>query len=258
MGEKNKTLISFHPPGGYASSTWFHNESWLDFNMLQTGHCRDVDVYARIAKDYNLTPAKPTMDAEPIYEDHPVCFNARDFGYSTDYDLRKSAYWGVFAGGHGHTYGCHDVWQMFSPDKLPVNNPRRPWYDALDLPEANQMKFLKNLILARPFLSRIPDQTLVIGENKSGPAYIVATRDQNGSYGIIYVPVGKKFTIDLSKFNANSLKTTWYNPKDGASVTSTLISKKATQEFVPPTLGTGNDWVLIIDDATKTFKPIGQ
>ena len=31
-------LMSFHPRGGETSSTWFHNDAWLDFNMHQTGH----------------------------------------------------------------------------------------------------------------------------------------------------------------------------------------------------------------------------
>ncbi|MDX2191365.1 MAG: glycoside hydrolase family 140 protein [Bacteroidota bacterium] len=257
VGNKDKALISFHPPGGTGSSNWLHKEEWLDFNMLQTGHCRDVDVYTRIAKDYNLIPTKPTMDAEPIYEDHPVCFDAKTHGYSTDTDLRKSAYWGVFAGGHGHTYGCHDVWQMFSPDKLPVNNPRRPWYDALDMIGANQMKHLKNLILSRPFLSRIPDQSMVVGENKTGPEYVVATRDQRGSYAMVYIPVGKKVSIDLSKLSGSTLKVFWYNPKDGTVTIASDISKKAVQDFTPATLGKGNDWVLIIDDASKGFKAVG-
>lgn len=258
VGGKEKALISFHPPGGQASSTWFHKDEWLDFNMLQTGHCKDVDVYARISKDYNLVPTKPTMDAEPIYEDHPVCFDARNNGYSTDTDLRKSAYWGVFAGGHGHTYGCHDVWQFFTPELIPVNNPRRPWFDAIDLPGANQMKYLKNLILSRPYLTRIPDQSLIVGENKSGPEYIVATRDQSGSYALIYIPVGKTFTLDLSKLSGSLLKATWYNPKDGSSATIPSISKKSNQEFTTPTIGKGNDWVLILDDASKGYKTVGK
>ena len=43
-------------------------------------------------------------------------------------------------------------------------SPLRPWPQALDLPMANQVKHLKNLMLSRPFLSRIPDQSLINGE----------------------------------------------------------------------------------------------
>jgi len=258
VGNKENALITFHPPGGRASSEWMHNEEWLDLNMLQTGHCRDVDVYARIAKDYNLVPTKPTMDGEPIYEDHPVCFNAKENGISTDTDLRKSAYWGVFAGGHGHTYGCHDVWQMFSPDKNPVNNPRRPWYDALDMIGANQMKHLKNLMLSRPYLTRIPDQSIIVGENKSGAEYVVATRDQSGSYVMVYIPVGMVVKIDLSKLSGNTIKVSWYNTKDGSVVKGPDITKKSMQEFTTPTLGKGNDWVLVLDDGSKKFNEPGK
>jgi len=31
-------LMTYHPWGERGSSEWFHNSSWLDFNMMQTGH----------------------------------------------------------------------------------------------------------------------------------------------------------------------------------------------------------------------------
>src|SRR5690606_32925852 len=33
-------LMTYHPRGRTASSDWFHNEPWLDFNMVQSGHRR--------------------------------------------------------------------------------------------------------------------------------------------------------------------------------------------------------------------------
>ena len=61
-------LVTFHPFGRAKSSTWFHNEPWLDFNMVQTGHRRydqddselgyGQDNWKYIRDDYNLTPAK--------------------------------------------------------------------------------------------------------------------------------------------------------------------------------------------------------
>jgi hypothetical protein len=90
-GKPDKVLITFHPQpksdGG--SSTWFHQEAWLDFNMFQTGHCKDTPTYAKITHDYRLAGTKPTMDGEPLYEDHPVCFNARENGYSTAADHKR-------------------------------------------------------------------------------------------------------------------------------------------------------------------------
>ena len=54
-GGYDKTLMSYHPQpkekGG--SSTWFHKEEWLDFNMHQTGHCANQGTYKHIQHDYN-------------------------------------------------------------------------------------------------------------------------------------------------------------------------------------------------------------
>jgi len=46
--------------------------------MRQNGHGTEfTDRYARTRADYDLTPAKPVIDGEPIYEDHPVSFDAK-------------------------------------------------------------------------------------------------------------------------------------------------------------------------------------
>ncbi len=60
-------LLTFHPRGGETSSTWFHNDNWLDFNMQQNGHNTAAarQVWTHIARDYNLTPTKPVIDGEP-------------------------------------------------------------------------------------------------------------------------------------------------------------------------------------------------
>ncbi len=58
-GDAGKHLITCHPQGGHSSSEWFHNDSWLDFNMLQSGHASlDNPNYNAIAKDYNRKPTK--------------------------------------------------------------------------------------------------------------------------------------------------------------------------------------------------------
>src|SRR5678815_518414 len=37
-GDGGNHLMTLHPPGGNGSSTWFHDDAWLDFNMRQNGH----------------------------------------------------------------------------------------------------------------------------------------------------------------------------------------------------------------------------
>jgi Protein of unknown function (DUF4038) len=108
VGGAEKALITYHPqPNQEGSGQWFHSDNWLDFNMFQNGHCRDGENYNKIRAAYDRLPTKPVLDGEPIYEDHPVCFNPGDLGTSNAYDVRKSAYLDLFAGAFGHTYGCH-------------------------------------------------------------------------------------------------------------------------------------------------------
>src|SRR5262245_53766074 len=96
-GDGGRHLITYHPMGGSGSADKLHNEDWLDFNMCQTGHGFNHENFKRIAADYARKPVKPCLDAEPGYEDHPAEFNAKN-GYLDDYEVRKFAYWAVFAG----------------------------------------------------------------------------------------------------------------------------------------------------------------
>jgi hypothetical protein len=257
QGDGGKHLITFHPMGGGTSAQWFHADEWLGFNMNQTGHCTDTDVWNRIARDYNRVPAKPVLDAEPLYEDHPICFNARENGYSDAYEIRKFAYWDVFAGAAGHTYGNHTVWQMHAPRfGQGVNGPTAFWYEAVDHPGATQMTYLRQLMEARPFLSRVPDQSLLASDAGQGTDHVQATRGDG--YAFVYSASGKPFTLNMSKIPSTQLKGYWYSPRDGTHVPAGTFASRATQEFVPPGSGRNNDWILVLDDAARKFAPPGK
>jgi len=254
VGGTDKALMTFHPQpnsledGG--SSKWFHNDSWLDFNMFQTGHCRENNVWDRVEVVYNRKPVKPVVDGETIYEDHPVCFNATDLGTSSAYDVRKHAYLDVFAGAFGHTYGCHDIWQMYAPNRTPINGPHFPWYVAVDLPGAGQMKYLRFLMESRPMLDRVPDQSL-INDARNANDRIQSTRGKD--YIFVYSSQGVKFTLNTAKISGKEINAAWYNPRNGEITAIGKSAKLAQQEFVPPISGYGQDWVLIVDDASKQY-----
>ncbi len=249
-------LMSFHPRGGGTSSTAFHHDAWLGFNMQQTGHglAAQVQSWARIASDYNLTPVKPVLDGEPLYEDHPLAFRARDNGYSFDAHVRQRAYWDVFAGACGHTYGNHSVWQMFSPGKKPINGPLFFWNEAIHRPGAAQMQYLRSLIESRPFLSRVPDQSIV-ADALEGADHISATRGDG--YLFVYTPQGRKFSVNLGKISGTRLNGYWYNPRNGSSIAVGSIDNQGTHAFAAPSEGFGSDWVLILDDESKHFSTPG-
>lgn len=249
----NKAVITFHPqPCDSGSATWFHQQKWLAFNMFQNGHCRDMNVYDKIQLAYNMQPTKPVIDGESLYEDHPVCFNAKDLGISSAYDVRKYAYLDVFAGAFGNTYGCHDIWQFYSTKHEPINDPHIYWQQAMDLPGANQMKYVRQLIESHPMVERIPDQSLIEENNLVASERIQATRGND--YAFIYISEGKPFTVHLSKISGTTVHAYWYNPRDGKTTDIGKFSNNDTKMFTPPTSGYGQDWVLVIDDAAKNYK----
>ena len=247
-----KAFISFHPqPCELGSAQWFHKDTWLSFNMFQNGHCRDNAVYDKIQAAYKLQPIKPVMDAEPIYEDHPVCFNAKDLGTSSAYDVRKFAYLDLFAGAHGHTYGCHDIWQFYSPKREPVNGPHVYWKEAMDLPGANQMIFVRKLMESHPMLERVPDQSLIKENNYNAAERIQATRGND--YLFIYTAAGRPFTVVNGKIKGTTLKAYWFNPREGKSTDIGTIRNTGTKIFTPPSKGYGQDWVLVLDNIASNY-----
>lgn len=254
-GDGGVHMHTFHPNGGKGSSDyWEWDTNWIDFHMWQTGHGRNKDNYNCIAADYARTPAKPVLDAEPGYEDHPAGFNL-DNGYLDDYDCRKSAYWSVFAGACGHTYGCHPIWQMWLPGRLAHSWCRNTWHDALHLPGSTQMQYVKKLVLSRPYFTRIPDQSLLVGEVGEQTKHLQATRDSEGTYAFIYSPGPLDFTVDLEKLSGETLNAWWYNPRTGLVQEAGTLSRSGQYKFSTPKVGP--DWVLVLDDASKGYSRPG-
>ena len=263
-GDGGSHLITFHPPGGGGSAKWLHEEAWLDFNMRQNGHAVEfTERYDQTRVDYDRVPVKPVLDAEPIYEEHPVSFNAKKFGHSIAADVRRAAYWDLFGGACGHTYGNHAVWQMWAPPRTPINDPLMPWFEAIDQPGAAQMPHARHLLESRPFLTRVPDDSVIV-EGKirtamlgAGTRHFSATRDEAGSFAMVYAPVGRAFKVRMEKIAGAKVKAWWFNPRDGSATAIGEFPNVGEREFTPPNPGETLDWVLVLDDAAKNFSAPG-
>lgn len=265
-GDGDTHLKTFHPTGWRGSAEYFHTEEWLDFNMRQNGHETEYESYGKTRDDYNRTPAKPVIDGEPIYEDHPVVFNANKFGHSISLDARRAMYWDLFNGAFGHTYGHHSVWQMYEPSKRnPINNPLLSWQEAIQQPGATQMLFGRKLIESRPFFTRVPASDEVIVTDRvptsvpgAGRYRFVATKDTEGTYAMIYAPVGRRFTVRMSVIKGEKIKAWWYDPRTGNATSAGMYSNKEDQMFISPNPGEMIDWVLVLDDASKKYAAPGK
>lgn len=256
-GDHHKHLQTYHPMGGYSSSQWLHGETWLDFNMQQSGHGeKNAPSYKKIFEDYCRKPVKPVLDGEPRYDNHPVRNDKEKHLWFDDFDVRQAAYWGIFAGGFGHTYGCHDIWQMYdgTPERR-CTDPRTPWMQAVDLPGAWDMLHVRRLLLSRPFLGRTPDQTLLDGGTEDGMGHQQATLGKDGAYAFVYSPTGSTIRLKTDKLSGETLTCSWFNPRTGE--TQKIGDRKKSEkilELTPPgKTERGNDWVLIVDDTSKGF-----
>ena len=263
-GDAGKHLVTLHPTGGRGSVDEFNNDATLDFNMRQNGHGIEyTGRYDHTLLDYRHEPTKPVIDAEPLYEGHPIAFKAREYGYSIASDVRKALYWDLFSGACGHTYGHHSIWQMYSPKQKPVNNPLMTWTEALQAPGATQMQYARRLLESRPMLSRIPDDDLIIESNVptampgAGTRRFAATRDAEGTYAMVYAPVGRPFSVRLDTLRAAKLIGWWFNPRTGQATRIGEIASVPKQQFTPPDAGEDLDWVLVLDDAGKGYAAPG-
>jgi len=114
----------------------------------------------------------------------------------------------------------------------------------------------RRLIESRPFLSRIPDQSMIAPGYFPETDFIVATRGDG--YAFVYFPTGWSADIILEKIGGTEINAFWFDPRTGESKPAGKFPGKSTQKFTPPSNGRGNDWVLVLDDASKSFKKPGQ
>ena len=257
-GTNQNALITYHPWGEASSTKFWPDEPWLDIHMLQSGHAKkDNPVWEWIKRDRELKPTKPILDAEPNYEDHPINWDKKN-GYFRDNDVRRQSYRSVFSGGCGVTYGNQAMWQFYSEREEPIAYPERSWMETLDRPGAFQVGYLKKLIESRSVTDRIPDQSIIRSGQGEKDKYVTAFRDKNNSYCMVYLPVGNKVLLDLS-FMAGKEITVWlFNPRTGSASKPITFSKNEVKDFIPPETGDQNDWVLVIDDASKKYSEPGK
>jgi len=250
-------LETFHPFGRMQSSLWFNNEDWLDFNMFQSGHRRydqddtekayAQDNYKYVQDDYALVPVKPTIDGEPSYEGIPQGLHDPAEPFWNQNDVRRYAYWSVFAGAFGFTYGNSAVMQFYRPeDENPAYGAREYWTEAIDMPGAGQMINLKNLMLSKSFFERVPDQSIIDAGQGEKYDFQVATRGKN--YALVYTYNGREMQIALGKISGEMVKASWFNPRNGEYTEIGEFLNDGTQTFDPPgEVEDGNDWVLVLD-----------
>ena len=267
----NKHLMTFHPRGRYTSAKWWSKASWMDFHTFQSGHRKygqrmgnkeypipdstEEDNWMYVDSTWAYKPIKPVLDDEPSYEDIPKGLHDANEARWQDYDVRRYAYWSVFAGSCGHTYGHNAIMQMLKPG-YPTgygsDGTVKAWYQGLEDPGYNQMQYLSDLMLSFPYFERIPDQSIIVGKNGMKYDRLIATRGKD--YLMVYNYNSNVMKIDLRKISGKKKLLWWFNPSDGAisfigTADNTIITMSPQIEKTDKI----NDRVLIAIDAEKNY-----
>jgi hypothetical protein len=260
-------LVTFHPFGRTQSSDWFKDTTWLDFNMFVSGHRRyDQDIEGKkfgednwryVLESLAVDPKRPVIDAEPAYENTPQGLHKATEPYWTGNDSRRYAYWSVFAGAAGHTYGENSVRQIYIPgESRPASGAKGFIMERLDTDGARAMTHLKTLMLSRPLSGRVNDQSLAAGDEGEKYDRVLVTRGDGFAFAYTYT--GRNFTLQTAPLGKITLKASWFNPRTGETTDAGANPAGGPVTFDPPgDPAPGNDWVLILDDTSKKFPAPG-
>ena len=258
-------LIGFHPFGRTSSSLWFHEEQWLDFNMFQSGHRRydqaslgawddnavkedffGEDNWKYVDRDHSHDLIKPTVDGEPSYEWILQGLHVLDQPYWREWDVRRYAYWSVFEGAMGHTYGDNAIQQFYKDDSKPGSyGVKQVWKESMHHVGSDHMGHLRKLMESVDYQKGHPAEELLLSGQKerygriavfAGPGYLMA-----------YDYLGEAFAVDLKDFKGKQAQAWWFNPVSGAYSYFADFTGKEQAEIRPMARFTeDNDWVLVI------------
>lgn len=263
--ESGGHLVGFHPFGRTSSSFWFQEEPWMDFNMFQSGHRRydqvvlgswddngknpnhyGEDNWRYVQADLAKEPLKPTIDGEPSYEQIVQGLHDNTQPYWQAWDTRRYAYWSVFAGAFGHTFGDNAIMQFFRKDleKEGAFGVWQDWREALHNIGAMQMGHLKKLMESVEYQKGCAAQELVAeGDREAYDRIAVFAGDD---YIFCYDYTGHPFTLDLEHYEG-VFDTYWMDPVTGVLSYAGHTKGNKKQTFTPAKRLEGHsDWVLIL------------
>ncbi len=249
-------LFAYHPQGGpLSTSQTLAQSDWLDINMMQSGHGggHDVPVWEWIERDRNVSPAKPTLDAEPNYEDHPVNpWPTWDpaLGFFDDYDVRKQCYRSVLSGACGVIYGHHSVWQFWDSRHAPMLAPKWSWKSALDRPGAFQMGYLKEVMKIFSGQVRVPDSSIFLDGPGQGPTRKSCLRTADSSIVVIYSPTNDRFRVRVPVHGELWTSVTWISPRTFERSTEPASLRPGEVADVSPPGNYGPDSILVLASCT--------
>src|SRR3990167_2486878 len=232
-------LFTAHAKRNDSARDIFGGETWLNLNSTYTDY---LGVPSESLNDYNRSPVMPAFLLEAIYEGESS-INATG--------LRQQSYWSLFSGstgqffGHGTLSGGSALWSF-----------RSGWPTSMDATGSREQVHVKSLMDSRRWYRMLPDQNKSVVLNGGGttPNYIAALRASDGETVMVYISGGQTVNMAMDKVSGGNAKAWWYNPRSGANTSIGTFTASGSRNFSPPS---SEDWVLVLDDATKNLSAPG-
>jgi hypothetical protein len=235
----------------YLVSSSLDDATWTSILGLNATYTY-YPTYARLREDYNRSNYLPTFMVEANYE-----FESLQGPTTTAPILRKQEYWTMTSGVTGQLYGNGYIWPF-----------AYGWQSHLDTPGAVQIGYLKTLFEPRAWYALIPDTAHTLVTSGYGTYsddgyvadndYLTAARTSDGTLAIVYTPIIRTFSVDMSKMS-EAATTRWYDPSSGAyvAVPGSPLPNAGTHDFTPPENNSDGDggWVLVMETQPVETEP---
>lgn len=138
----------------------------------------------------------------------------------------------------------------------PVRHFAPGWRAQLELPGGASLAAARRLLASRPSGDLAVDRTLVREPSNREP--VTAARAADGSFALVYLPSPRKLTVDARRISGQRLRAWWFDPRTGQAQPAALTATTGLIPLAPPGRNPDEDWVLVLDDASKSLRVPGN
>lgn len=205
---------------------------------------------------------RPVWDGEPAYEMMITTFPPVNESYHGTWMVRCRAYFSMFSGSFGHTYGHASVWCSIGEKERGIMT-KYSWYEALQSEGSTQMKFLRQIMEDLALMTCVPASGKAVGQDGSEEmnSHVAVCVNPSGKFVCLYLPSGGSVTLDLNELpirldvKNNCIFGWWRNPSDGKFYDSgckiveeplKVPTESGKVALSAPSAGEEKDWVLIL------------
>jgi hypothetical protein len=234
-------LFTAHNIRGQMAVDPWSGASWLNLNDI---YSYKTEIPEDAKRAYDLSSIKPFFLFEGIYEnEHTI----------TTPELRSQAYWTMLSGGFGNMFGNCPMWSFDTTTAISYCGSGLKWKNQLNSAGAESMIYEKKLFESINWNLLIPDFNHLIlksGYGTLGEAdYAIGAKTSDNSAIVIYLPTQRTISVDTTVLSGTSIKSQWYNPREGNYVDLGTSSESSSNSYTTPTTS-GPDWVLVITSST--------